>query len=186
MFSRLETIFKTNFLPIKESDTRQDLTRDNKNTRRKNDEKNADEQLEDENHVFGDDVTIVSIAALHSFLNDLTHAPDLKHDFLARKDNPTALADAKQNLPRDEKTKRAISAYEHMAAESDAPPPPQKIQGRIDRLVYHLNDEEKNMIVTLITELDALKKRGVSELKISSSKNFLSGVVDAVMHEQSR
>ena len=108
MFSRLETIFKTNFLPIKESDTRQDLTRDNKNTRRKNDEKNADEQLEDENHVFGDDVTIVSIAALHSFLNDLTHAPDLKHDFLARKDNPTALADAKQNLPRDEKTKRAI------------------------------------------------------------------------------
>ncbi len=182
MFSRLETIFRNNFLPIRESDPHPGLNRENKGSASKKNKGN-NEKLDENHSDFDEDTTTVSVLALQTFLNDLTHAPDIKHDFA---DGINSHEESKNNQISNAKTERAIQAYKHMASESNTPPPPQKVEGRIDRMLYHLNDDEKKMVATLITELQILHGRGIHKLSIKNDTSFFTGIIDAITNEKQR
>ena len=183
MFSRLEAILKSNFIPIRESDPHPDLNHDKKE---KDNKQTRQNKKTDAQHAeFDDDTMIISVAALHNFLNELTHAPNIMHDFL---DQTHLRHDKKEKtgtaITPNSETARAIQAYKHMADESNNPPLPEKIGGRIDRMLYHLTNDEKKMVGDLITSLQILKNSRITELSISSNQSFFVEIVDAIKKAQ--
>lgn len=180
MFSRLDAIFKNNFLPLKEGDTYpSEKNDDEKAPRKRTAEKNKKRKHESSD--FGDDLTIVSVATLLAFLNELTHAPDIKHDF-SGKNKPPHNTQNQRKQPQDAKSRqaeRASNAYRHTAAAGN-PPQPAKIEARIDRMLFHLDEEEKQFLSGLIADLESLQKQGTRQLEIPNSRNFFRGIIDAV------
>lgn len=176
MFSRLDAIFRSNFLPLKEGDTYPGKKRE--------DDAGGDryqppqhKQAGSEHSDFDNDRMVVSVAALLAFLNELTQAPDIKQDFSGRNKEKASV----KTIPKkaNEETERAINAYRH-TAEANNPPLPRKIDARIDRMLFHFTAEEKVLLTDLVKELETLHKKGLSHIEINSTNNFFAGLVDAV------
>ena len=85
---------------------------------------------------------------------------------------------------------RAVKAYSSMQAQNYGPPPvpaapPEKKTGEVD-LVSLLAADELRTIHILISELDALARRGVQMLIIEKADSFLQALVEAVRVEKAK
>lgn len=177
MFSQLESIFKNNFMPVHESDAQRDMgerSRDRRKARQRQQHRDDEEST-----VFGKDVMVVSVSTMKNFLDELVSAPNIMDDFKSSEEPQKKVAEAAKTQT-DSKAAKAAQAYRKMAEESEDPPPRDIVTGHIDRQLYNLNRHEKDMMRTLVAELEILQKQKVKELHIPPNKTFLAGLLDAV------
>jgi hypothetical protein len=173
MFSRLETIFRTEFRHTEKTDTRQEIKR-NHNQRRdkKENKKNKDSEIFSD-----DDFTTVSIKALIIFLKNL-----IKNEI--ENENNQNPEKSKNNIDTPKENKRAgnpktamaINAYEKSSNNER-----QSIQISEDsNNAVKLTKEEIIKIKKILEKLDTLSKQNYERLNLKPAPTFLESLDQAM------
>lgn len=188
MFSQLGPLFKTHLRQAEKSDARLEIRRDERNEHGKRQEKEPEE--EDTSGLWVDS-TEVSVDALKAFLVGFltSRGDDVPEAQGATMEH--AAPSPEYRPPVNTRTARAVKAYSSMAAQSAPPPPPpepteNKASEEAVNLIDLLAADELRTMHALITELDALARKGVQTLTIEKADSFLSALVMAVRAEQQK
>jgi hypothetical protein len=168
MFSRLETIFRSEFRQTEKTDTRQQITRQNKDfQRKKHKEKKKDDAL-----LSSEDDTAVSIRALSIFLKGLL--PGEEDDIKNNKENDPA--NKVQNKAKNPNTVKAINAYERSSADKASS------YNALEKTAnnYNLSAEEENKIKKILDNLELLKDKNLEYLTLKPAPTFLESLDKAI------
>lgn len=190
MFSQLGSIFKTHLRQAEKSDTRLEIRRDEKQDQGK---KQEFETADEDTSALWEDSTTVSVEALKSFLVEFLKS---RGDEVPEAQAPVA-GDADYSSltpeyrpPVNTRTARAVKAYSSMAAQTSPsvlpPEPPETNASEQVDLVSLLAADEVRTMHLLISELDALTRRGVTTLTIEKADTFLEALVLAVRAEKQK
>lgn len=186
MFSQLGPLFKTHLRQAEKSDARLEIRRDEKQDPGKRQE--AEDEGDDTSALW-EDSTAVSVEALKAFLveflksrgDEVPEAPEDAAD-ISLSHTP------EYRPPMNNRAAQAVKAYSSMAAQTAQPtqPPsePEPPQAEAVDLVSLLAADEVRTMHVLITELDALSRKGVQTLIIEKADTFLEALVLAVRAEK--
>ncbi len=188
MFSQLGAIFKTHLRQAEKSDTRLEIRRDEKQDQGK---KQEFDTTDEESSAFWEDSTTVSVEALKAFLVEFlkSRGDEVPETAQAATEDAFVPPAPEYRPPVNTRTARAVKAYSSMAAQVSAPVPPQNSADsdtapeEVDLVGLLAADEVRTMHV-LISELDALTRRGVQTLTIEKAETFLEALVLAVRAEK--
>lgn len=170
MDSRLDSLFKNTFRQTERTDTwmgiRREEPRDDQ--RRKN-----DDHKDDEDKTVWEDNMAVSIASLRQFLLSLleSQAPDPQ-------DKGAQTSEAPEEHPlttTQQKTHKAINAYQTTARHSTPTPPP-VAEAPVKPNPAALTQEENRDIYQLLQDLDNLLAQGITSLTIQKDGSFLQSL----------
>jgi hypothetical protein len=185
VFSQLGPLFKTHLRQAEKSDARLEIRRDEKQDPGK---RREDEDEGEDTSALWEDSTTVSVEALKAFLveflksrgDDVPESPDAGTDI--------SLSPAPEYRPPvSNRAAQAVKAYSSMAAQAVPPNPPaepEPPQAESVDLVSLLAADEVRTMHVLITELDALSRKGVQTLIIEKADTFLEALVLAVRAEK--
>lgn len=191
MFSQLGPLFKTHLRQAEKSDARLEIRRDEKQ------EHGKKQEFEEPDTGGGDlweDSTAVSVEALKAFLIQFlkSRGDDVPEASAVPEASEILTQTPEYRPPVNNRAAQAVRAYSSMAAQHGAMPPPpppsppetEKAQS-VDLVSLLAADEVRTMHV-LITELDALSRRGVQTLTIEKADTFLEALVLAVRAENAK
>lgn len=190
MFSQLGPLFKTHLRQAEKSDARLEIRRDEKQ------EHGKKQEFEEPDTGGGDlweDSTAVSVEALKAFLIQFlkSRGDDVPEASAVPETSETLIPTPEYRPPVNNRAAQAVRAYSSMAAQQGTMPPPppsppeaEKAQS-VDLVSLLAADEVRTMHV-LITELDALSRRGVQTLTIEKADTFLEALVLAVRAENAK
>lgn len=186
MFSQLGPLFKTHLRQAEKSDTRLEIRREEKQDQGK---KNESEEQDDAGSGLWEDSTAVSVEALKAFLVEFlkTRGDDVPE--ASGTGQPIEYQDITPEYrpPASNRAAMAVKAYSSMAAQvAPPPPPPEPPEAEAIDLVSLLAADEVRTMHVLISELEALSRRGVQTLTIEKADTFLEALVLAVRAEKQK
>ena len=196
MFSRLDSIFKTQERHAESLDTRQAIRRHEDQQQRSK----GDDKKKNDDDALWQDSTTLSISGLQSFLEGLiaeqntagktqqsgTTAPQAE---TAEEKQPDPLQeDAQENPQMRERNTRAAMAYQRTQQTSypeQAIHSSNKQQGSVDAAGSNssnmqLTSTEARAIHQIIADLKKLSARGYTELTLQKADSLLQGIIDAI------
>lgn len=186
MFSQLGPLFRTHLRQAEHADTRLEIRRDEKHDQGK---KQEYEPEGEDNSALWEDSTSVSVEALRAFLiGFLKSRGDAVPEATVPQNDGLQVTSPEYRPPVSTRAAQAVKAYSSMAAQMTPPampPEPQKVEQEqpLD-LVDLLHADEIRTMHVLITELDALSRKGVQTLMINKAETFLEALVQAVRLEK--
>lgn len=174
MYSRLDSIFKTNLWQAEAADTHLGIRREEKDLPHKKREKKEEPEGEEES--FWDDSTHLSVVTLKTFLEDL-----LQQTSLTARPRNEDLPDEERN--RQTAANKAAQAYQSTARAAHSEEAEKSHLPHLDHSegeVLHISSDEKTAIKQLIHDLGILQEQGVGEVILMRAENFLQSLVNAV------
>lgn len=180
MFSELGPLFKTTFRQAESNDTRQKIPHEERDHPNKN--KNNDTKQESDDDLWQDSTT-VSLEALRNFLiNFMATLPGAQETDipLTKEETPkTQQRPKEKNRPTSTHNAKAVRAYQSMAAHNER----QNTAKRETEPTYRkppsadqIENRELRDIYQLIDNLDYLANKGVQDITILKSGNFLESL----------
>lgn len=177
MVSHLDSLFRAGFRPLEKTDTWQGIRREEETDPHKR--KQRERQEKDDTPVTDD--TVLSVAALHSFLVML-----VEQATPAETRAPPPVVDSRpapQSLSQATCTTYAASAYQsgartapgELLSRSDMPPPASPVAPALA-----LSVDDLRQIHTLIADVQHLAERGVTTITLRPAGSFLESLRNGV------
>jgi len=188
VLSQLGPLFKTHLRQAEHADTRLEIRRDEKHDQGKKQEYEAQDE---DTGALWEDSTAVSVEALRTFLIEFLKS---RGDEVPEAGIPLADGSIGSGMspeyrpPISTRAAQAVKAYSSMQAQMTPPtmpPEPSKSAPAVD-LVDLLHADEIRTMHVLITELDALWRKGIQTLIINKAETFLEALVLAVRLEKEK
>jgi len=181
MFSKLDAIFRSLPRQAESTDTRLGIRRDEQREEgRKNKER---EEKPDETDLWQDS-TVVSVAALRAFLENLAGDAVIPALQPAGPDGENlAVSSVPAAPPPPSPAAYAAQTYKATAQRggSDAPPPSAAARGEPQQAAgIDLSLDEVRVMHSLSDDLAFLAEKGVSQLNIPRGESFLKSIMEAV------
>lgn len=186
MFSKLDAIFRALPRQAESTDTRLGIRRDEERGEgRKNKER---EEKPDETDLWQDS-TVVSVAALRAFLENLAGEAVIPATQPAGSGGEVVApssSSAQESLPPSPAA-HAAQTYKATAqrAENSAPPPP-AVRSDPQTAGIDLSLDEVRIMHALADDLAFLAEKGVMQLNIPRGASFLKSIMDAVTHAKKK
>lgn len=182
--SRLDSLFRATFQPAQQIDARLDIRREEP----ENEQKKKNKKEKDESGEYGEDITTLSVVALHEFLKNLLQQAGGQFIGTAGETLQSHEGIPEDHAPIDPASAKAAQAYQTTARATPgrsidfsdhgntAQPQGQTPQGP----AIELGAEDLRIIHTLIEDVEALGKRGIAEIAIHPAESFLQSLVMGV------
>ena len=180
MDSRLDSLFRTNFQPAQKSDTRQEIRREEP----QDDRPKKDRQKKSDQPAGDDDVTTLSIVALHEFLKNLLKQSGESFFSTAGETLLSQEPGEHTDIPANPASAHAAHAYQVAARAlpgqsidfSDHRP----TQPASTTPAIALSTDDLRTIHKLIEDVEALGKRGIAVIALREADSFLHSLVKGV------
>lgn len=184
MDSKLEGVFRTNLYTTEKIDTRMGIRHQDPEAQKRQSRDPKDE----EEGVFGDDHTTLSVAALHGFLNSLLQqAGQTPKQQEPENTAPTPHPAGAMTQAQQSGYAAAANAYQSTAQSgsstaiplNDPPVTTAQATATID-----LSEDELNTIRQLLKDVETLAARGIATINLRPAESFLqslsAGVAEAL------
>lgn len=164
MVSRLESLFRSTFLPATPTDSWMGIRRDEQ----RGEDKDKNDAPAKDGEFDHDDTTSLSVRALRHFLESLLSPESIEPD------HTTAQASQDENPT----TRHALHAYQNTAGLSPQP----ATTTSPTSVSEQLNQEEVEKIKAVLKDLDRLDAAGIESITLSpnSDTRFLDSIIRAV------